>query len=484
MIRRVALLVLVGLLPALSVAGQGGPLEPSPPVTALWAVGSRLLIGQGATLTEARVTSLDLETANRVRFAGFRIQSITTLTDESGRAVTLALHNGGLTALSDSGSAIDSLPIGGERVIGLGAEAYIPAQNAGIRHVSLSGGRLRLIGVILTAAPALDAAPDAYGRIWAAEGAAGLRGYDLRTPTTPPLTPDPAFPTAYLRIVGNWLITAGSTQIALYQFSADGRPFLAGVAALPGPVTDLAVTEGVAYVGLASGAEVAAYTLTATGPVLLATYGAGGSQSRVAAAGEEVYVASARLGLARLQIVGGAFRTVNLWPLAPTPENCSANAPTDPDPPNQSVQTGDQVRLGWRASCAVTFAIYINGTLAATLDAATTVQVESAPTPPAPPERERHAAMLPLPPGGVTWQVIATDSAGRQAAGPIWRFEYAPPGWYATPPAPVGTLVFTPPPINLAQPEVSIAVLCGGGCAGGALITLAAFLIGRRGRRL
>ncbi len=480
MIRRVALLVLVGLLPTFAVMGQGGPLEPTLPVTALWAAGSRLLIGQGATLTEARVTPLDLETANRVRFAGFRIQSISTLTDESGRVVTLAIHNGGLTALTESGGALDSLPIGGERVIGAGAEAYIPAQNAGIRRVGLSGGRLRLIGVILTAAPAFDAAPDAYGRLWAAEGTAGLRAYDLRTPTNPPFTPDPAFPTAHLRVVENWLVTAGSTQIALYQFSAGGVPRLAGVAALPGPVTDLAVADGIAYVGVASGAEVAAYTLTANGPVLLATYGAGGAESRVAASAGEIYVASARLGLARLQIVGGAFRTVNLWPLAPTPENCSANAPTDPDPPNQSVQTGEQVRLGWRASCAVTFAVYINGTLATILDAATTLQAEPAPTPPAPPERERHAALLPLPPGIVTWQVVATDSAGRQAAGPIWRFEYAPPGWYATPPPPIGKLVFSSPPINLAQPEVSLAVLCGGGCVGGALIVFAAFLIGRR----
>lgn len=486
MLRRalgLALVVLALLWPATVHRAQENTAN-TQPFTALWSDGDRVLIGQGAALIYTQVTPNDLKAGRILPLENHEIRDLAA----SGQ-YTLALSDAGLTALDALGTLTGFVPGGGQRLTVDGARLYVAALGAGVRILELdTAGALRTLGTVQTAGPARDLVLGG-GLLWVAESNAGVRVYEIQDGAAP--RPRFAFgeftPAAAVRLSTNGRLYIGHAD-RLSIIETGDAPRLLSSLTLPGTVSDLAIRGSRVYAALAGGtADAAAIDTAPDGTARITALvtdpdnpGALGSGVRLARRGDDLFVLTWRAGLWRVRFGRGDPLLINHWPAperaAGQAERCAATPPTEPGPPDRGKADAHEIALTWKAACAERFEVWVNGKSVASLPA------ESAPTD-TPHQSFGHT--LPAHVGVLTWQVVSIDAQGHRAVSPLWRFEAQPEAWAGAPDVmPAIARLYSPPPLDLQQPEGVLFATVLALCAGAFIVGTAAWVLGAlAGRR-
>lgn len=442
------------------------------PVTALYADGDRLLIGQGSILVEARITPDDVAVTRTTDLGRHEIRSITVKDN-----LTLVLSEDGLTTLDANGDAIDFAQGGGQRVAVKFGRIYIAAREIGVRILTINGsGKLTPVGTVVSLGSAVDVAPEGDSWLWVAEGDSGVRLYDAANPKAPRLLlwlGDLA-PATAVRVNGPRLLIGHGNRTSLIDtINVQSPHLLSGVevGTTDTLISDILIQGNRAYVGrLAPDApDVAAVDISTPRVLKVATnIGESGTGEYLALADSDLFVGSAREGLKRFRLAGDSATSIQEWKLAEAPTTrCSQSAPANPQPSNRGTAPAGTVSLSWTSSCAASrYELRINGAVIGETDKPTYTFT---------PDQ-----------GLVTWQVTAFGAAGERADGPVWSFESTQEGWLATPvPVSASTTIYKPQSfvITLRTPGAVLAATCGALCVGALVVAAGAWAIGALSER-
>ncbi len=457
------LIVAIGPIGAHAARGQDAPPIRGG-VSALHLDGDRLLIGQGPSLIEARVTADGLEVMRSTDLGRHDVRAIAV-----SQGVTLVLCEDGLTTLDVNGAVIDFVRGGGQRLAVKNGRVYVAALKAGVRLLRVDAtGRLTRLGTIQTLGPAADLAPEGDNWLWVAEGDSGVRLYDAASPAAVSvlLWLGNLTPAVAVRVAPARLIVGHASQVSILDTLNIRAPRLLSTFSLEGStarVGDLLIQGNRVTIGRTdtAGADVVALDISnvkAAAPV--ASFGDGGAGERLVWYGDDLFIGSGRLGLRRIRFVVGDPVLVAAWePLGPV-SPCAEFILGNPQPPNLGEAPAGPVTLNWTAAChPAAYELQIDGTPVARLD--TPAYTFS-------PQR-----------GLTTWQVTAIDGAGNRASGPAWTFESLVDGWLAAPPgAPQAALLYTPPlEIKPQTPGALLAVGCAASLVGLLVIVGGAWMI-------
>jgi hypothetical protein len=462
--------LLIVLIAALCTAGTDIARSQDAPtirglVTALRLDGDRLLIGQGPTLVEARVTADNVEVLRRIDLGRHDLRAIAVY-----QGMTLALSEDGLTTLDANGSVIDFARGGGQRLAVKSGRVYVAALSAGVRLLKVdAAGRLTRLGTIQTPGPAADLAPEGDNWLWVAEGDSGVRLYDAANPVAVSalLWLGSLTPVTAVRVAGARLYVGHGRQVSILDTLNVHAPRVLGTFFLEGDtarVSDLLIQGNRAYAGRidTQGADVVALDISDAKAITpVARFGDDGAGERLVLHGDDLFIGSSRLGLRRVRFGAGNPVLVAAWEPLGAVSPCPVTAPNSPRPPNLGETPGGLVTLTWTAACnPKAYELQIDGTPVAVLNA---------PTYTFSPQR-----------GVITWQVTAIDETGQRAPGPVWTFESLADGWLAVPArAPQTALLYTPPlEIKLQTPGAVLAATCAALLAGLLVIVGGAWLIG------
>ncbi len=433
-------LLMLILFSAVRLLGDATPALDRP-VTALAVQtapdGDRLLIGQGTMLTEAALVPDDLQPGRTLDLKHGAIRSI--LSQKDG---LLVLSEDGLTALDANWRQTDFVPGGGQRLAMHGNLVYMAALEAGVRLYMFEGGRFKRLPVLQTTGPAEDIAPEGATWLWVAEGAHGLRLYDLTNPAAPSLIAwtDSLVPAHLVRVYLTQLFLGYGSRLALLDTTNFKAPRMVSDIALGGDTTfagDLVRSQSLVAVGriATSGADVLLFDYaTPRAPREVGHTGTDGGGESLALRGTDLFSGSERAGLRRTAITPDSLTEVRAWAAIPDSLPCDQQTPVNPQPANLGEwdATGPLI-LRWTAQCpAASYEIRVEGQTAG---------------------RVTGEEFTLVPRGDViNWQVIALDRDGQPAAeGPRWTFEIRSEGWSADPkPLRLDNLLYRAPPVLIA----------------------------------
>jgi hypothetical protein len=459
----ISLIAAFGAVGAHVARGQDAPTIRGG-VTALRLDSDHLLIGQGPTLIEARVTADNVEVMRSTDLGRHDLRAIA-----ANQGITLILSEDGLTTLDANGAVIDFMRGGGQRLAVKNGRVYVAALNAGVRLLKVdAAGSLTRLGTIQTLGPAADLAPEGDNWLWVAEGDSGVRLYNATNPAAVSvlLWLGNLTPATVVRVAGTRIYVGHANQVSILDTLNIRAPRLLSTFFMDGNtarVGDLLIQGSRVTIGRidTQGADVVALDISnAKAAALAARFGDNGAGERLALRGDDLFIGSGRLGLRRVRFGAGNPALVATWePLGPA-SPCSASVPGNPQPPNLGDAPGGLVTLNWTAACnPAAYELQIDGTPVARLDT---------PTYTFSPQR-----------GVTTWQITAIDGAGNRTPGPAWTFESLVDGWLGAPPrAPQAALLYTPPlEIKLQTPGAVLAASCAALLAGLLVIIGGAWMI-------
>jgi hypothetical protein len=410
-------------------------------------------------------------------------------------ATLLVLTEDGLSTLGADGQVIDFVRGGGQQIAVSGGRVYVAARDMGARILQIDpAGHLTLLGAVPTLGPALQVAADTPNQVWVAEGNSGVRLYDTTNPRAVVLRQwiGDRIPAAIVRLYNNRLFIGHGGSLSIFDTGAPPR--LLSTTSIDSPnqdshasVADLLVLDSRVFVGRtdpqSTGADLVVLDIAAQGEShVLARIGTQGAGEHLALRGDDLFIGSARGGLARIYVGHGDPVPVASWGItASAATACSVSAPLAPQPPDLSTVFASPVVLSWHSGCAAAHELRINGK-------PVTAQgvIENAGIDPVTGADVYRYAFTPPPGAFVTWQVTAIDAAGNRAESPLWRFEAVTPGWLVTPaPLTRANLLYRPPLIDLDanSPAELLVTTCGALCAGLLVISGAAYWLGLQVQR-
>ncbi len=453
---------------------RGAPLHaqaelPRAPISALWSDGARLLIGQGGALFEVAPTADRLVVRWQIGLGRGALQALAVCPP-----FTFVLSADGVSVLDSERRERAFAAGGGHRLACNGDQVWVAALSAGVRRYRVSAeGRLSALEPLRTTAPAHDVVASGANAFWVAEGVEGVRRYDLEGIAR--LWLNTFVPAQALRESAGKLYIGHGGQLSILSL---GEPLrLIGSATLTPDdaiISDLAVVGERVYVGRrhasGRGAALIAFELIGAQLRIVGQFGEDGDGARLAALGADVFVVGGG-AFTWLRFTEAAPRLITTW--SPVPSQCALNVPTDPQPPDDGQVRAGVVSLAWRASCAESFELWLDGALIATLSPAQDVASE----------RPLHSYAAQLSEGVHRWQVIALGADGARLASPIWRFNAISEGLLGTLPAPRRALLYQPPPFAARTLGEALALLAAACCSGLLIVIAAAWWLGARAQR-
>lgn len=475
--RKLALLMALSTL-LISLRAHGQTELPRLPISALWSDGTRLLVGQGATLYEVLPSAESLVVRWQRNLARGALQAITVCAP-----FIFALSADGLSVLDADGRELTFGRGGGHRLACNADQVWVAALGAGVRRYQVSAeGKLTAREPIRTTAAAHDVIPSDGAFFWVAESTEGVRLYDFEG--TVRLWLNAFTPAQVVRYSSGRLFVGHGAQLSILTVGGDGSaPQVIGAATLSpndAHLADLLVVGNRLYVGRihtsGRGAALIAFDFFGANTLrVVGQFGEDGGGARLGQVGEDIFVTGGS-SFSHVRFNGETPILITNWLAAEL--RCTLNAPTDPQPADGAQVAGGTLTLSWRASCAESFEVRVDGALIATVlpDASSeSANAES--------DRPQHSYTVPLPNGEHTWQVVALGADGMGVASPTWRFEVAAEGLAGTAAAPRGERLYRPPLLDLQTPAAALAVLCAASCGGLLLIIGAAWWLGVRAQR-
>ncbi|PJF35861.1 MAG: hypothetical protein CUN49_08390 [Candidatus Thermofonsia Clade 1 bacterium] len=441
---------------------------PRKPISALWSDGTRLLIGQGGMLSEVAPSADSLLIRWQIGLGRGTLQAIAVCAP-----FTFALSADGLSVLDAQRRERAFARGGGHRLACNADQVWVAALGAGVRRYQVAAdGKLTPLAQIQTAGHAHDIVPSGSAAFWIAEGEAGVRRYGLDG--TALLWLNAFVPAQVVRESGNRLFIGHGAQLSVVALG-ELPQMLGGATLVPDEATiaDVLVVGARVYVGRhhgsGRGAALIAFELTAGGLRLIAQFGETGDGATLGAVGDELFLIGAG-SLTWLRLSQGALTAIMAW--SATAPHCALNTPTDPQPEDGAQVRPGRLLLQWRASCADSFELWLDGALFAEVTPA--VETET--------ERPWHSYAVELREGTRAWQVVALDSSGARLAGPIWRVIVTSEGLLSTPDVPRQAPLYQPPFAARSLAE-SLLLLGAALCGGLSIIILAAWWLGVRAQR-
>lgn len=475
--RKLALLIALGTL-LISLRAYGQTELPRLPISALWSDGTRLLVGQGATLYEVLPSADRLAVRWQRNLARGALQAITVCAP-----FIFALSADGLSVLNADGRELAFGRGGGHRLACNADQVWVAALGAGVRRYQVSPeGKLAAREPIRTTAAAHDVIASDGAFFWVAESTEGVRLYDFEG--TVRLWLNAFTPSQVVRYGSGHLFVGHGAQLSILAVGGDGSaPQLVGAATLAPDdalLADLLVVGNRLYVGRTHpsgrGAALIAFDFFGSNTLrVVGQFGTDGGGARLGQVGADIFVTGGS-SFSRVRFEDETPMLIASWLAAEM--RCTLNAPTDPQPADGAQVADGTLTLSWRASCAESFEVRVDGALIATVtpaDGEDSAAVGS--------DRPQHSHTVQLAAGEHTWQVLALGADGIGAASPTWRFEVAPDGLAETAAAPSGELLYCPPLFDLQTPSAALAALCAASCGGLLLIIAAAWWLGVRAQR-
>jgi hypothetical protein len=440
---------------------------PRAPISALWSDGTRLLIGQGGTLSE--VTPIDERLLIRwqVGLGRGALQAVAVCAP-----FIFVLSADGLSALDAEQRERAFVRGGGHRLACNADQVWIAALGAGVRRYQVTAdGRLSALPSIQTVAQDVTASgADAF---WVAEGELGVRRYALNGEVQ--LWLNAFTPAQIVRERDGKLFIGYGAQLSIVSLGA--LPQAIGAASLipaDAELADLLIVGDRIYAGRqhssGRGASLIVFELSAANALrLIAQFGEDGNGARLGALGAELFIVGGST-FTWLRFDQATPRAVMTW--SAVLSQCAPNAPTDPQPSDGAQVRDGRLRLEWRASCADSFELWLDGALLATVLPSTDAESE----------RPSHGYAVALDEGVHRWQVIALGANGARAASPTWRVYVASDGLLGTPSAPSGSLLYQPPFAARTLIE-AILMLSAAACGGLLIVIAAAWWLGKRAQQ-
>ncbi|PJF31679.1 MAG: hypothetical protein CUN51_01700 [Candidatus Thermofonsia Clade 1 bacterium] len=466
--KAIGVMVLLGM--ALQIAPIRGQTElPRLPISALWSDGSRLLIGQGGTLSEVVPTAERLLVSWQIGLGRGALQAIAVCAP-----FIFVLSADGVSVLDSDRRERAFGRGGGHRIACNGDQVWIAALGAGVRRYRFSpDGRLTALEPIRTTTPAYDVVPSGGTAFWVAEGAEGVRRYNFDG--TVQLWLNTFAPAQVVHERENVLYIGHSAQLSILRLSDPLR--LIGSASLtPSDATlsDLLIVGNRIYAGRqhasGRGASLIAFELLGSELRLIGQFGEDSDGARLGAVGIELFVVSGS-AFTWLRFTEAAPRVVMTW--SARAPRCALNIPTDPQPADGAQVSEGSVTLQWRASCAESFELWLDGAMIATVPSVQDAQSD----------RPLHSYALQLTEGVHRWQVIALDNGGARLASPMWRVSVRSEGLLSTISAPRRELLYQPPPFAVRTPSEALTLLGMAFCSGLLVVIVAAWWLGVRAQR-
>ncbi len=461
------LLWLWAMLQSTPVSGQAE--LPRMPISALWSDGTRLLIGQGSTLSEVVPTADRLLIGWQIGIGRGALQAISVCAP-----FTFVLSADGLSVLDAKQRERAFARGGGHRMACSSDQVWVAALGAGVRRYRVSAeGRLTALEPLRTAAPAYDVTPSGTASFWVAEGTQGVRRYDLDGRAL--LWLNAFAPAQVVREQDNMLYIGHGAQLSILTLG--GQPRMLGSATLvpsDAALADLLIVGSRIYAGRQhasrSGPSVLAFELSGAGLRLSGEFGQNGDGARLGAVGRELFVVGSST-FAWLRLIEATPRVIMEW--SAVVPRCTLNAPTDPQPADGAQVPDGNMTFQWRASCAESFELWLDGVLIAAVP----------PTHAPEAERPLHSYTFWLREGTHRWQVIALDANGARLASPVWRVTVFSEGLLSTLSAPRRELLYQPPPLAVQTLGEALALLGAAVCGGLSIVILAAWWLGMRAQR-
>jgi len=440
---------------------------PRVPISALWSDGTRLLIGQGSTLSEVMPIGERLLIRWQIGLGRGTLQAITACAP-----FIFVLSADGLSVLDTERRERAFVRGGGHRLACNADQVWVAALGAGVRRYQVTAdGSLSTLPSIQTVAQDVTASgADAF---WVAEGELGVRRYALNGEVQ--LWLNAFTPAQIVRERDEKLFIGYGAQLSIVSLGAS--PQVIGTATLilsDARLTDLLIAGERIYAGRqhssGRGASLIVFELSATDALrLVAQFGEDGDGAQLGALGAELFVVGSST-LTWLRFDQATPRVIMMWSAARS--QCAPNAPTDPQPSDGAQVRNGRLRLEWRASCADSFELWLDGALLATVPPS--IDPES--------ERPRHSYAVALDEGVHRWQVIALGANGVRAASPTWRVHVTSEGLLGTPSALSGSLLYQPPLVARMLAE-SLLTLGAAACGGLLIVIAAAWWLGKRAQQ-
>jgi hypothetical protein len=474
--RKLALLMALSTL-LISLRAHGQTELPRLAISALWSDGTRLLVGQGATLYEVLPSGESLTVRWQRNLARGALQAITVCAP-----FIFALSADGLSVLAADGRELAFGRGGGHRLACNADQVWVAALGAGVRRYQVGvDGRLTAREPIRTTAAAHDVIPSDGAFFWVAESTEGVRLYDFEGTVRLWLN---AFTSAQVvRYSSGRLFIGHGAQLSILAVGGDGSaPQVIGAATLSpndAHLADLVVVGNRLYVGRVHasgrGASLIAFDFFGVNTLrVVGQFGEDGGGARLGQVGTDIFVTGGS-SFSRVRFDGETPTLITSWLAAE--RRCTLNVPTDPQPADGAQVAGNTLTLSWRASCAESFEVRVDGALIATLIPAAAESADSES------DRPQHSQIVQLSDGEHTWQVLALGADRMGVASPMWRFEVTSEGLAETAAAPRGERLYHPPFLDLQTPAAALAALCAASCGGLLLIIAAAWWLGVRAQR-
>jgi hypothetical protein len=440
---------------------------PRVPISALWSDGTRLLIGQGSTLSEVTPKDERLLIRWQIGLGRGALQAFAVCAP-----FIFVLSADGLSVLDAERRERAFAHGGGHRLACTADQVWIAALGAGVRRYRVAAdGRLSALPSIQ--AVAQDVTASGADAFWVAERELGVRRYNLNGEAQ--LWLNAFTPAQVVRERDGKLFIGYGARLSILSLGA--LPQAIGAAALipdDAELTDLLIVGSRIYASRqhssGRGASLIVFELSAANVLrLVAQFGDDGNGARLGALGAELFIVSSS-AFTWLRFEQETPRVIATW--SAVLPHCAPNAPTDPQPSDGAQVRDGRLRLAWRASCAESFELWLDGALLATvlpLD-----DTES--------ERPLHDYTVTLDEGVHRWQVVALGADGARAASPIWRVYVASEGLLSTPSAPSGSLLYQPS-FAVRTLADAIVILSAAACGGLLLVIAAAWWLGRRAQQ-
>ncbi len=440
---------------------------PRAPISALWSDGTRVLIGQGSTLSEVMPIGERLLIRWQVGLGRGALQAMAVCAP-----FIFVLSADGLSVLDVERRERAFARGGGHRVACNADQVWVAALGAGVRRYQVTAdGRLSALTPIQTVAH--DVTASGANAFWVAEGELGVRRYALNGEVQ--LWLDAFTPAQIVRERDDKLFIGYGAQLSIVSLGAS--PQVIGTATLipsDARLTDLLIAGDRIYAGRqhssGRGASLVVFELSAADALrLVAQFGEDGDGAQLGAFGAELFIVGGST-FTWLRFDQATPRLVMTW--SAVSSQCAPNAPTDPQPSDGAQVRSGRLRLEWRASCADSFELWLDGTLLATVPPS--AETDS--------ERPLHGYTVALDEGVHRWQVIALGADGARVASPTWRVHVTSEGLLGTPIAPSGSLLYQPLPAARALAE-AILTLSAAACGGLLVVIAAAWWLGRRAQQ-
>jgi hypothetical protein len=315
--------------------------------------------------------------------------------------------------------------------------------------------------------------PSGSTAFWVAEGVEGVRRYNFDG--TVQLWLNTFAPAQVVRERESALYIGHGAQLSILRLD-DPLRIIGSASLMPSDATlsDLLIVGNRIYAGRqhasGRGASLIAFELLGSELRLIGQFGEDGDGARLGAVGVELFVVSGS-AFTWLRFTEAAPRVVMTW--SARAPRCALNIPTDPQPADGAQVSEGSVTLQWRASCAESFELWLDGAMIATVPSVQDAQSD----------RPLHSYALQLTEGVHRWQVIALDNGGARLASPMWRVSVRSEGLLSTISAPRRELLYQPPPFAVRTPSEALILLGMAFCSGLLVVIVAAWWLGVRAQR-